>query len=1079
MRCHQILCLFSMILFAACGGKENEIEVQSIALSQPSAEMEVGETLTLKATVSPSNATYDGITWTSTNPKVASVTTSGLVSAMSEGNTTITVMAGGKTASCSVTVVKGFVAVTFINLDNTSLEMVEGDTETLTASIQPDDATDKTVTWTSSNEEVATVNDGVVSAVSAGEATITAKAGDQTALCKVTVQKKFVAVESVELNKMELTLVEGNTETLTATVKPDDATDKAVSWKSSDDKIATVDANGKVTAIKVGEATITATAGEKSVACKVVVQKKPVPVSGISLDQSSIEIHEGETKTLTATVLPNDATDKTVTWKSSKPSVATVEDGVITALAVGETTISASAGDKTATCKVTVKQRIVASNLTLSKSTFNGSISSNCTVSLTLTPANAQYDLEWTSSNPRVAEVQGNGLSAKIQTKDFGTAIITVTDKISGKSVSMTVQTNVMDFQWQESTGSSYSGYPLITIDEGEEYQLHFSYSPSSATHLFEDLSNFVFYEHNTTVSSPSVITIDPDGKIKGVKAGTVGIKPTGLIKGTTGRDRVYITVQGETIPVTEVQLNKTSLTLNVGKAEALTATILPKNATNQTVTWISSNTSVATVNANGTVKAVAGGSATITAKVDGVSAKCYVTVTASVTSVSLNKTSLTLAKGNSETLIATVYPTDASNKAVTWKSSNTSVATVTSSGKVTAVAAGTAQITVTTKDGSKKATCTVTVTDKPQDSQFSIDSWRLNTDYTLGDQDQLNPEDPKAYYDRPASPYNKDNKGWGAVYGRSSDPYQELPFRSGLTEHFMEYMYNFKVNSASIYRFEIKNYTINDVDWEVVFGNYGVKTYNDGTYHAYVELTGTELTEIIQEPALVPYLYLTTDDILTRGYDVLIEVTETNTELNTSKYGYYFVVFKGLDCMLKLYDVKLGTFGDVNDFVYTHELVEGIYDAYGDKLFEWKNGGWVATTAAKTYGITDTDKLTVEVKSVLMYPWDTEESFGGNLYSFEEGSYLYPTPTKDPTDSGINWWNYGLNLQVDKKAMFTVQVLWGDYWDDWDDYREVLCEADGTVMVLASANSIHPLHNSNGSLYSPVTYTGGWFYAK
>ena len=628
LRFSPVLFLFSLVILAACGGKEKETEIQSIAISQPSAELTVGETLSLEATVSPSNATYDGIIWTSTMPKVASVTNSGLVSALSAGNTTITAMAGGKTASCSITVKNG-----------------------------------------------------------------------------------SVAVESVELNKTELSLVEGNTETLTATVKPDDATDKSVSWKSSDSSIATVDSNGKVTAVSAGEATITATAGEKSASCKVMIQKKTIPVTSVSLNEESIEIQEGKTATLTATVLPDDATDKTVTWKSSNPSVATVENGVITALTAGETTISASAGDKTASCKVTVKQKPVASTLEFSTSSLNGNIDKDYAVSVNLKPADATYDLEWTSSNPRVADVQGKGLSAKIHTKDFGTAIITVTDKISGKSASITIQTNVTDFEWKESTGNTYSGYPLITISEGEEYQLHFSCSPSSATHLFEDLSNFVFYESNTVVDSPSFITIDPDGKVKGVKAGTVGIKPTGLIKGITGRDRVYITVTGESVPVKEIHLDKTSITISVGKAEAITATILPENATNQTVTWTSSNSSVAKVNANGTVKGISAGSAIITATVDGVTAECSVTVTVPVESVSLNKTALTLAKGKSETLKATIYPTDATNKNVTWTSSNTSVATVSSSGKVTAVAVGTAQITVTTKDGYKKATCTVTVT--------------------------------------------------------------------------------------------------------------------------------------------------------------------------------------------------------------------------------------------------------------------------------------------------------------------------------------------------------------------------------
>lgn len=148
---------FVSSLFIACGEKEQEITVQSIALSQPSAELIIGETLNLKATVSPSNATYDGITWTSTKTSVATVSSSGQVSALAEGNTTITAMAGGKTASCSVTVVKGYVAVSSITLNKENLELVEGNSETLTATVSPNDATDRTVSWSSSNDAVATV----------------------------------------------------------------------------------------------------------------------------------------------------------------------------------------------------------------------------------------------------------------------------------------------------------------------------------------------------------------------------------------------------------------------------------------------------------------------------------------------------------------------------------------------------------------------------------------------------------------------------------------------------------------------------------------------------------------------------------------------------------------------------------------------------------------------------------------------------------------------------------------------------------------------------------------------------------
>ena len=371
---------------------------------------------------------------------------------------------------------------------------------------------------------------------------------------------------------------------------------------------------------------------------------------------------------------------------------------------------------------------------------------------------------------------------------------------------------------------------------------------------------------------------------------------------------------------------------------------------------------------------------------------------------------------------------------------------------------------------------------------EYTISKWLLNPDYILGNQDELNPEDPVDFYTKTAKPWNKDVYGWGAVRIKGQEPDQEHPMRSGLTEHFLEYMVNFDINEESNYKFEIKNYVVDDVDWEPKDNGaytYGTTTYDDGTVHAFVQFTGEELINVIKNPALVPYIYLNTDEpLIAKGYDVLVEVEETCQKLGEPVYGYYFVVFQALNANLKIYNVKLGTFKDVNDYVYAYELVEGIYDEHKAKIFEWKDGAWVATEAAEAYGITGTELLSVEVKTRLAYPWDTEDSFGGNLYTFPAGEdltvLLSPTPTAATKDSGINWWNLGTDLQVDKKAQFTIQVLWGEKpaAEDEEDTRGILCEADGTVLVLATKNSIHPLHDAEDNVLQKVVYKDGWYYA-
>ncbi|MBQ3766029.1 MAG: Ig-like domain-containing protein, partial [Bacteroidales bacterium] len=270
-RLTKLLLLFILPLLFACTQKEQEVQevrVESVTLSQSSAELEIGKTLQLNVTVSPSTATRKDITWSSTKSSVASVSSSGLVTAVSEGTTTITATADGKKGECTVTVFKGFVAVSEVKLGKTEVTLFEGEEETLTASVLPDNATDKTITWTSSDKSIASVESGKVKAVKKGEATITAKAGDKTAEAKIVV---LASVSGITLNKNRLDMIIGETETLTATITPADADPKEpITWTTSDETIATVD-DGKVTAVKEGEATITASSDGKSATCIVKV----------------------------------------------------------------------------------------------------------------------------------------------------------------------------------------------------------------------------------------------------------------------------------------------------------------------------------------------------------------------------------------------------------------------------------------------------------------------------------------------------------------------------------------------------------------------------------------------------------------------------------------------------------------------------------------------------------------------------------------------------------------------------------------------------------------------------------------
>ena len=238
-----------------------------------------------------------------------------------------------------------------------------------------------TVEWTSSDESVATVDaTGMVVAVSAGEADITASVTDSemSAVCKVTV--KVAAKDITVPDNLDVKLNDGNETTVEATVSPADATDVKASYASTDEAVATVDKDGKVQILQPGECDIVTTLTQEG---KKVVEKKThikafYEVEGITLDKTEGILTAGNTVTLNATVLPEEIADETiVTWTSSDEKVATVdENGKVTAIAAGEATITANAGEKSTTYKLTVQAKKVVQNTTSNKSSNKGNTSS-------------------------------------------------------------------------------------------------------------------------------------------------------------------------------------------------------------------------------------------------------------------------------------------------------------------------------------------------------------------------------------------------------------------------------------------------------------------------------------------------------------------------------------------------------------------------------------------------------------------------------------------------------------------------------------------------------------------------------
>ena len=500
-----------------------------------------------------------------------------------------------------------------------------------------------------------------------------------------------VAVSGITLDQNTATLTEGDIMYLTATVSPDNATDKTVTWSSSNTAVATVDNNGMVTAKVAGKATITATAGGHSATCVVTVEKKVIPVSDITINPETATLTEGDIMGLTATVSPDNATDKTVIWSSDNTAVATVDNnGMVTAKVAGTATITATAGGHSATCVVTVEPELKG-------------IASINELSNTKLYLVAQLKRDKTSW---AVAVGGNAMKSNEDLR-----------------IDMNTEDSRQHFALIKHNDEFYLYHAAEKKFVSKDGSL--SVQPVDAINITESTAfagTFVMYfddMHYINVDGNGYMAVndwtDHDG------GNSCTIVPVGDFDPTDALKAFVVEVSG-------ITLSQNTATLTEGKTLTLTVAVSPDNATDKTVTWTSSNTTVATVDNNGKVTAKVAGTATITATAGGYSATCVVTVEEEVIAVSgitISQETAALTIGETLALTAVVSPANATDKTVAWSSNNTAVATVDSNGVVTAVAAGTA--TISARIGSKRAVCRVTVESEDTGiGQLTIDKSQL-----------------------------------------------------------------------------------------------------------------------------------------------------------------------------------------------------------------------------------------------------------------------------------------------------------------------------------------------------------------
>ena len=457
--------LFSIVLMLglavlglpACSSPEEidtTVSVTSVSLNPAELILTVGYTGNLTPTVLPENATNRNVTWGSNNEAVATVNTQGVVNAVSPGTATITVTTvdGRRTAMANVTVnavVPPTVAVTGVTLSEETLSLVVGDTETLIANVLPAGATNPNVTWHSDDESVATVDDdGEVTAVSEGTAIITVRTvdGNFTADVEITVTPAPVLVTSVQIDRTRLFLtLGGESVTVSAFVFPRYATNQNVSWEIADANIATVDDDGVVTAVAVGETTITVTAecGGYTDTIPVEVEPVTIPVTGVTLNRNTVELAVGGTTTLIHTIAPADATNQNVKWISMDPSIANVDqNGVVTAIWSGTTFIYVSTDDGYFYDRAEITVIIPVTGVTLNRNALTLTVGSDADLWANVEPFYAtNRNVTWATSNPAVASIVVDAHGTVLVTAvAVGTTTITATTECEGLTAMASVE---------------------------------------------------------------------------------------------------------------------------------------------------------------------------------------------------------------------------------------------------------------------------------------------------------------------------------------------------------------------------------------------------------------------------------------------------------------------------------------------------------------------------------------------------------------------------------------------------------------------------------------------------------------
>lgn len=617
----------------------------------------VGFRYRLQAKYFPANATVnlndirweirDNITGAGTNsvrispdPDYPNDPTRVIITGIRQGSTRVYVSLGGLTQSYRFVVNGGTVALQSIALDHDSLTMQSGDTVQVSVLKTPDYTTDTTAAvWSSNHPEVATVEDGMVTAVGTGNAVIQAQIGNKTAQCTVTVAPEEILAERITIRSwgadgQESTMTAGESKQLTAEIAPLDATNaNALNWSiasqtplTEGETVATIDRNGNVNAISAGTATVEARVGGISQTIVITV-KQLVAVKFVTINYPSYTLlHENDSVRLVLTPNPADASGaESVVWKSGNTDIVTVEpDGTVHPVTGGQTTVTGYWNGKYAVCNISVAYEVEMTGLKFKGAADNADIAVSLmagdSYQLSLSPipirATNVSSILWESGDTAIATV--DAASGYITAVSEGTVNITgsITQSMTGHAPVTKTLTCAVTVRPREIALTSVAINKVShSMKIGETAALALTKRPINA--------NTGITEPIWSSSAPEVAAVDGDGIVTAVAPGTAVI--TGTI-GSCSADCV-VTVQAEEVIIHSVSLDRSEYAFDrIGDSQRLIFSCDPASEAGN-AWWSSSDSNVVRVDQTGTMTAASAGRAVITATVKGKSAACVVTV--------------------------------------------------------------------------------------------------------------------------------------------------------------------------------------------------------------------------------------------------------------------------------------------------------------------------------------------------------------------------------------------------------------------------------------------------------------------